>query len=67
MDLQVNKEIDLFANLDAIHIAHIASIGEERVPRTGLDPAPTLLSDLDRHLPALTRRRRGAYSIPDLL
>lgn len=35
MDLQAIKGIDLFKNLDAIHIAHIASIMQEREAKKG--------------------------------
>ena len=30
MDLQVLRQVDLFRNLDAVHLAHLASIVEER-------------------------------------
>jgi CRP/FNR family transcriptional regulator, cyclic AMP receptor protein len=31
MDLQVLRKVDLFKNLDAVHLAHLASIVEEQV------------------------------------
>lgn len=35
MDLQVLRQIDLFRNLDAVQLAHVASLMEERVVRRG--------------------------------
>lgn len=35
MDLQALREIDLFARLDAVQVAHIASTGSERTLRRG--------------------------------